>query len=689
MKKTAKRRKALKKTEIYVSTYGNDNAAGTKAEPLRTPEKAVEAVRKLLAEGTDKPIDVIFDKGEYKVKNLSFTEADSGTKATPVTYKSAKNGEVIFNGGTTLNNKDFKPVTDKKILARLAENVRDKVKVIDLKPYGITLADIGPIYESGTGGAASKYDGDVIGNNCEIFWNNKRLTNARYPNDCYSYVEEVTDRGENPGTVSNWKDIRNPRGGTIVVDADAKAHIAKWKEPEKAWVFGRFYWEWADMSTPVSKINVKTGEVTLAHVSSFDYRAGGSFYFFNVLEELDKEGEYYIDRDNMLVYVYPPEDEKDLEASISVTDKPILSGKNVNYLTFDGLTMKGTRSDIANFTGDHLTFKNCLFSSAYSWALLIKGYYATVDSCEMCHLGRGGVMVNSGVIATMEPGHSIVKNCYVHHFEQVYRTYQQGINLNGCENKAIHNEVCFAPHLAVSYHGVNHLIAYNYIHDVVTESSDSGALYVGGSWTSPGNVIKFNRFENIGEGKYTPQAIYFDDGMSGQACFGNLIINCKGAAFLLGGGRELNVHNNLMINVGTSIFYDDRFSYDGYDPIINHKPGTGLWTTLDRVPYRSKMWADKFPILASLTEDFNDYKSLDFPANPAYSVVQYNVECGKKFKIAQSKNIHLFSFIIDNYHCSEKDISKDGKFKLSESFIIKHGLPWIDIPVDEIGRYKK
>jgi hypothetical protein len=75
---------------------------------MDTIEKAIEAVR-----NTDKTgkngITVCIESGEYRVSALEFTKEDSGTAECPVTYCSY-NGEVVINGGITLDAADFKNV---------------------------------------------------------------------------------------------------------------------------------------------------------------------------------------------------------------------------------------------------------------------------------------------------------------------------------------------------------------------------------------------------------------------------------------------------------------------------------------------------------------------------------------------------------------------------------------------------
>lgn len=668
-------------TAFFVSPSGSDEADGSEAAPFATPERAVQAVRELIAHGLSKPVTVYFHAGDYKVTNINFTEADSGTEQYGVTYKAFGDGDVIFNGGMTLVNDKFVSVTDEAVLSRLNDSVKDKIKVIDLKKEGLSREDIGEIYEIGTSGTASSYNDGTVGNNCELFWNDTRLTVARYPNSGFSSVDKLIDSGDKDKLI----------GGTIGVDSTTLKRMKTWQELDKAWVFGYFQFNWADMTTPIKSVDLETGAVELAHYSVYGYKDGAEYYFFNVLEELDAPGEYYIDRDNMLMYVYPPEGTEDKSALLSVTQSQLITG-TVSNVTFEGLQFKGVRNDIVTLNGDNITFKNCKFLNSYGWAVRMEGENLLVYGCEVAYMGKGGIYLIGGDRATLTPGNNIVENCYVHHFEEVFRTYQQGIFIRGCGNQVIHNEIAYAPHCVLSYEGNDHLLAYNYIHDVVYESSDAGALYVGGDWTSCGTVIKFNLFENIvgNEGNF-PKAIYFDDGMSSGTIYGNIIKNCTGAALNIGGGRDVVIKNNLVISDGTPIFYDDRFARDGWASLYyNTKPGEGMWTTLDRVPYKSDLWKERFPLLAQIKTDYADHMDKDFPGNPSYSVVEHNIFIGKKSKLFEiSDTVYEYSTIGINYSYGyEQEILEKGTYTVQENKIYLNGMTWEQIPYQDIGRYK-
>ena len=88
--------------------------------------------------------------------------------------------------------------------------------------------------------------------------------------------------------------------------------------------------------------------------------------------------------------------------------------------------------------------------------------------------------------------------------------------------------------------------------------NDSSAIYTGRRWDEAGSVVRYNVLYNIGGDGYTPNGIYLDDGASGQTVYGNLVINCNGNGFLVGGGRNNDIRNNVMVNCKTAFYYDSR-----------------------------------------------------------------------------------------------------------------------------------
>jgi len=92
--------------DYYVSPEGNDGNPGTETRPLKTIGAARDKVRKLVAGGLKKAVNVHLRKGTYTLdKTLMFDSSDSGTEKHSITYQAHGDEKVIVSGGRKLSGK--------------------------------------------------------------------------------------------------------------------------------------------------------------------------------------------------------------------------------------------------------------------------------------------------------------------------------------------------------------------------------------------------------------------------------------------------------------------------------------------------------------------------------------------------------------------------------------------------------
>lgn len=655
--------------DIFVSPTGDDKSSGTKENPVKTVERALELSKQL-----DKEEKVIsFSNGEYELNSLKLTKEYNNT----VFYAEE---EVVFNGGVTLNPADF-------------EDYKDNIKMLDLKSYGITKEDIGNVRAFGAYNTAEKYDesGSLY---CELFCDGERMTLSRYPNEGEDNLRtgKIIDNGDSKeiytssGTQQNpdWADMKNPRGGTFAADKTVTDRIASWKNSEDIWLFGYFQYDWADSSTPLKSFD--DGSITTEYASVYGFKENMPYYFFNVFEELDTEGEWYIDKENLLLYFIPPENFESKPLQLSLATENLVNLDNSENITFDGITFCGTRAGAINGTGNSITIKNCLIKNIGESAVEIEGSKILVENNTITATGKAGVVLTGGDRESLVSSENVVTNNLIYDWSQVYQTYQAAVALHGVGGVCSHNEIYNSPHEAITYSGNNHIIEYNVIHDVVLKSSDAGAIYSGRSWSQYGNIVRYNCIYDIGSGEFAPSGIYFDDALSGQEAYGNLLINVPGYAFLLGGGRDLTVTNNVIVNAGIPILYDERaiagIKSGGWFA-HSRTPNEGLWATLKEVDVNSDIWKEAYPQLSLLSDDFDNTNDPAFAANPANSVVENNIIINNKKsvgnieksaeKYSSVENNSLYTFKDNPY--TDNDYSKDISI---EGFSA--------LPTDKMGR---
>lgn len=232
-------------TRIYVSKKGKDTNKGTKEAPYASPTAAKEAILKLKKEGYRGTIELIIEEGIYYLdKPLVFRAIESGTIQAPYIIRAAEGQKVILSAGIPLE--------------LTWEKHNDKIWKATI-PNGIT-------FES-------------------LFANNKSLIRARYPN----YDAEIL-----------------PFNG-YAVDAISLKRTQKWKNPIGAYVHALHVGRWGGFHYQVSGKNA-LGELQLTGGQQNNrpsamhetYR-----YVENVFEELDHEGEWYLDHRQHILYYYP------------------------------------------------------------------------------------------------------------------------------------------------------------------------------------------------------------------------------------------------------------------------------------------------------------------------------------------------------------------------------------------------
>ena len=697
---TEKERPLLKEADLYISPGGSDENDGSFEHPLATVEKARDLLRAM--DKTNKTgLTVALMAGEYRVPALSFTAEDGGAESCPVTYAAYGDGEVILNGGVTLSPASFAPVADETVLSRFPENARDKIVCADLFALGVTAEDYGKLYAIGSYNTASKYTGDWTGPlACELFFNDMRCTVARWPNSGeWLYTGKVIRTGEgresngNATRNDNWENLTDPTPDIYEVSGDLAARIESWATLEGVWMFGYWKYDWADASTPIENYDPETRQLTPKFVSVYGTKTGAPFYFYNVPEELDAPGEWYLDRENGKLYLYPPEELSAASVDLSLSTEPVIRVENANYLTFDGLTLKGTRGSGMELTGDHNTVQHCLIKNVAGNALSMTGFGNLASENEITRTGKGGISLSGGDRETLTPGENKADNNLIHDWSEIYLTYQPAVSLGGVGNICSHNEIYNSPHEAITYSGNNHVIEYNVIHDVCLLSDDAGAIYSGRSWVMYGNVIRYNAVFNVGAHGHEPTGIYMDDALSGQTVYGNLVVNAPDVGISLCGGRDHDVRNNIVI-----ITNQEPFTYDqrARDVALAGKDyDDGMWNELKASPWQTPVWQQAFPQMTRFTDDFSRINDADFVPNPAYSVVSGNLTvCFSGDLGSFSEGAKAYSDISGNacFRLKQmKDIFtdyKNGDYSLPEDSLVFSVLPDFEpLPIGEMGRY--
>ena len=693
--------------DFYVAPDGSDDNDGSFAHPLATIEKARDLVRAMEKTGKD-GITVALKAGEYRVTSVVFTAEDSGAPDCPVTYCACGDDEVILNGGMTLDPALFQPVTDEAQLARLNDEAKTRVKCLDLGTVGITVEDYGKLYAIGTYHTAAKYTGDTVGPiYAELFCNDARMSLARYPDEGWLYLKDnscIVRDGvhclSGPSIANpDWDSVTDPESEVYRLPEDVAERIAGWKTVDDVWCFNYFSNDWADASAPIKLFDAASREMQLQYTAFYGQRVDRSpYYFYNCFEELTAPGEWYLDRAANVLYLFPPEDFDGASLDLSLTTQPILLLENADHLTFSSLTLKGTRGDAVSITGSGNTLRGCVIKNVGGNAVVAAGTDNLVTACEITRTGMGGITLTGGDTETLTPGNNRADNNLIHDWAEICQTYQPAVTLNGAGNICSHNEIYNSAHEAVTYSGNNHLIEYNQIHHVCLRSNDAGAIYAGASWIMYGNVIRYNCVYDLGGNGYRPNGIYMDDALSGQTICGNLLVNVPMRALHLGGGRDLTVYNNIIVNTNDiAIQYDARAYNIGWFTLTDESNPGGMKMTRELLdsPRNTDAWKEAFPQMQRITEDFNATEDPGYVSNPAYSRVTGNLIVNGPGEIGSiDERVYRFSDVSGNAVYKMNALKKlfvdpdNGDYTLRDDAPVFDEIPGFEpLPLSEIGRY--
>ena len=168
-----------------------------------------------------------------------------------------------------------------------------------------------------------------------------------------------------------------------------------------------------------------------------------------------------------------------------------------------------------------------------------------------------------GNLNTLEESHNVIRNNYIHDFgHPSYFGSSGGIILwNSVGSIAEHNILENGVHGGINFSGVNLIIRYNVLNNMVSNTKDYGAVYGGGK-AHRGNKICYNLIMNMDTSKEA-YGIYIDECGSGQEVFENFFHNAGAHAVVLNGGRENDIRDNITVNsIGGDLLMSNAGMYD-------------------------------------------------------------------------------------------------------------------------------
>jgi len=588
---------------LHVAVDGDDAWSGTLSapNPARTdgPLATLTAARDRLRVIKPARATVYVHPGDYFLPaplELTAEDAPKTTAGTAgsITYRPWGHDHVRLIAGREVAG--FAPVTDPAIRNRLAPAARDHVVQADLKAMGVT--DFGRIESRGFGRPTRPAG-------LELFFQDRPMTLARWPDEGWLTIDKVPD-GRNGGRFTFKQPLPRP-----------------WEPDDDIWVHGFWTHDWADSYERVKALDPRTRTVeTYPPHGVYGYSPDHRFYFLNVLEALDSPGEWYLDRDRGILYFWPPAPLSEGRAIVSVVDR-VISIEDCERITVQGFViecMRGSAVTIRNSA--NVAVIGCVIRNVGNTGVTISGgANCRVVGCDIHHCGDGGVRLSGGNIKTLTPAGHVAENNHIHHYSRWCMTYRPAVGVGGVGQRVRHNLIHDGPHNAIQLGGNDHVIEYNEIHDVCTESDDVGAFYTGRSWVQRGTVIRYNFFHHIHSAadryRHGSRVVYLDDAASGFHIHGNVFYKAGSlCAVNIGGGRDNIVENNVFVDCRYGVLMDAR----GMGWAKSHiAPGGGwrMYEKLRAVRHDQPPYGTRYPKLATILDEA--------PAEPRGNAVRRNI----------------------------------------------------------------
>lgn len=550
---------------IHVSGIsGNDSWSGQyptisgTSGPIKTLNRAAELAS---AYSGERNIEIQIQEGNYRFLEQSFylNESNSGVDKT-ITYKPYNNQIVYISGGHNLPSNNFYLITqvsNPTVYNRLPDNAKGKVYGITLAPFGICLGNSWPNFWNSSSPEPSADLPDMP----ELYYNKNRMTICRWPKKQNSVSQDETTLDfENCAVIGFNVQLGLPQSGLQGIFGYTSGYdsiVSRWNvtgpsEYDGIWLHGCLRFDWRDEHIKIVNIDKINRRITLGKSPDYgvarwlfcnsDYLPGEPefgynnpsprrWYAFNLLEELGATGEYFLDRANNSLYVWPPEgftQSNDIGLSSILLNgrKSWLPGTSVGWqpnqnwqtwsavlrsnsslfkfyrlknVIIDGLHfVESNGSGIEMYYCENVTIKNCKVLSPRKHGICIRGgKNNTIDNCDVMYTGLSGVILNGGNRQTLTPANNIIQNSKIINPGIHSLSRGRAIKLSGVGNKVMKNIISNVSGQAIDFQGNDHIIEYNNFSNILLDTDDAGAIYKNYNVSDYGSTIRYNFFNNV------------------------------------------------------------------------------------------------------------------------------------------------------------------------------------------------
>lgn len=549
---------------LYMSPQGADHEMGTVESPLKT----VHGVFRRLLEMNFKarrtsPVQVFLRGGEYPLTEpMTFSLEHS----MPIHFMAYEGETPVFTGGQRI------------------EGLKEETTAQGLRVWKAALPEV-------------KRGGWYFR---QLFVNGERRNRPRLPKQGLYTMEDVPDID---GSRNCWDQLFAGTHRFVYRTGDFTAY----KNLKDIEVVAHHFW--VDERMPVSSVDFATRTITsdtrAVFVLQNDNGHGfAKYYFENVFEGLNEPGEWYLSREEGMLYYLPYPKER-LEDAVIIAPRinQFLQingcpeeGRYVENITFSGITFEygdwvHTRplplKDSEYFLVDrfHLgdmpcatapqaalhvpgaislrgvkncAFKNCMIRHVGFYGMEFRDgcFGNSVTHCHIEDTGAGGIR-SGGSWEESKPliqnGNNDFSDNHIFHGGEIFRAGVGILMTHSFRNIIRRNEIHDYYYTAISSGWVwgfcdniskENLIEDNDIHHLGKRLiSDMGGVYILG--IQAGTIIRGNHIRHVESCNYGGWGIYLDEGSSYVLVENNLVHHVSNQCFNQHYGRENIIRNNI------------------------------------------------------------------------------------------------------------------------------------------------
>ncbi|MGH8016687.1 MAG: right-handed parallel beta-helix repeat-containing protein [Opitutaceae bacterium] len=576
---------------VFVSPTGNDSATGSQSAPFKTLSRARDAVRS--ATGRTAPgqtnvpsgwsgAEIVLSGGAYYLDEaLALDGRDSGTEAHPVVYRAQSGESAVISGGVPIARSAWKPVKDPVYQTRINASVLGGAWQLDLRE----LAGKGLMGDIGTPGAR-----------LELILSGTRYDQARWPDE-------------------SWARVASGAAGNYTAADD---RVADWSPTDDRWAHGYWTDDITDTWNRVENINPDNLQVEVEGAGNIE--SGQWFSVVNVLEELDRAGEWWLDSQRSRI-ICVPHAAADLDHAVLTGASTLMENTGGNWIAFRDATFEASRSDAINVvssTGFRL--ERVTVQNVGGWGVRIDGgSRALLSHVVVEDTGEGGILLRGGDRDTLSSANHVIENSSVRRFATAFRAGNPGVRLEGVGNTVRDSVVEDGPQAGVEISGNDHAVTGSVLRRLSLESGSSGAIRVDSGWAGRGSMIQANTFEDVfhsdlpawAETEGEPAAVLLDEGSSGITVADNQFTRA-GRGVVVEGGQSNTIRGNSFSGTVTPILL--KSLAEDADALSR------LQAKLAEVPYQSGAWTSRYPALASDLSDAAAPSNNSFRENRAMDV---------------------------------------------------------------------